>query len=84
MKASRIPREKWPVILGIDGTDVGLHALETGEISGTVYQDKEGQAEKMFTLAYCLATEQPLDDLGLEEEKYIFLPYQKLELSKTE
>lgn len=84
LKASGVPREKWPVILGIDGTDVGLHALEAGEISGTVYQDKEGQAEKMFTLAYCLVTGQPLDDLGLEEERYIFLPYQKIELSGVE
>ena len=71
MKAAGIDQAEWPVILGIDGTDVGLAALKNGEIRGTVYNDKEGQAEKMFDLAFCLARGLPLDDLGLEDGKYI-------------
>ena len=51
MKAAGIDQAEWPVILGIDGTDVGLAALKNGEITGTVYNDKEGQEEKMFDLA---------------------------------
>ena len=43
---------------------MGLAALKNGEIRGTVYNDKEGQAEKMFDLAFCLARGLPLDDLG--------------------
>ena len=79
MKATGIDQAEWPVILGIDGTDVGLAALKNGEIRGTVYNDKEGQAEKMFDLAFCLARGLPLDDLGLEDGKYIRQPYTKLE-----
>ena len=62
-----------------DMADVGLAALKNGEIRGTVYNDKEGQAEKMFDLAFCLARGLPLDDLGLEDGKYIRQPYTKLE-----
>ena len=79
MKAAGIDQAEWPVILGIDGTDVGLAALKNSEIRGTVYNDKEGQAEKMFDLAFCLARGLPLDDLGLEDGKYIRQPYTKLE-----
>lgn len=79
MKAAGIDQTEWPVILGIDGTDVGLAALKNGEIRGTVYNDKEGQAEKMFDLAFCLARGLSLDDLGLEDGKYIRQPYTKLE-----
>lgn len=79
MKAAGIDQAEWPVILGIDGTDVGLAALKNGEIRGTVYNDKEGQAEKMFDLAFCLARGLSLDDLGLEDGKYIRQPYTKLE-----
>ena len=79
MKAAGIDQSEWPVILGIDGTDVGIDALNAGEIRGTVYNDKEGQAEKMFDLAFLLATGQSLDELGLEDGKYIREPYTKME-----
>lgn len=82
LKAAGVEREEWPVILGIDGTDVGVAALENSEIQGTVYNDKEGQAEKMFDLAFCLATGKSLDGLGLEDGKYIREPYTKMEGAK--
>ena len=78
-KAAEIAREEWPAIFGIDGTDVGKTALSKGELQGTVYNDKEGQAEAMLDLAVGLATNGPLDNLGLENGKYIRLPYTKLE-----
>lgn len=87
LKAAEIDREQWPVILGIDGTDVGLAALKSGEIQGTVYNNKEGQAEKMFDLAFCLATGKSLEGLELENGKYIREPYTKMEgnnIAKTE
>ena len=87
LKAAGIEREQWPVILGIDGTDVGLAALKSGEIQGTVYNNKEGQAEKMFDLAFCLATGKSLEGLELENGKYIREPYTKMEssnIAKTE
>ena len=45
LKASQIPKEEWPGVVGIDGTDVGLNAVKNEEMLGTVYNDKEGQAE---------------------------------------
>ncbi len=79
LKAAGIDREDWPVILGIDGTNVGLDALAKGEIRGTVYNDKEGQALGILNLAYALVTGGSLDDLDLEDGKYIRLPYTKME-----
>ncbi len=78
LKASDLSREEWPVVVGIDGTDVGLEAVKNGEMVGTVYNDKEGQALGMLNLAYALATGGSLDDLNLENGKYIRLPYAKV------
>lgn len=82
--ATEMEREKWPVILGIDGTDVGLEAVKNGEMAGTVYNDKEGQAEAMLKLAWALATGADLAELELEENKYIRLPYAKVRADEVE
>lgn len=81
LKAAELDRTAWPIIVGIDGTDVGLEAVKSGEMAGTVYNDKEGQALGMLNLAYALATGTDMSGLELEDEKYIRLPYQKV-LSK--
>ncbi|MDE5910160.1 MAG: galactose ABC transporter substrate-binding protein [Lachnospiraceae bacterium] len=78
LKAAEIPLKDWPVIVGIDGTDVGLEAVKNGEMEGTVYNDKEGQARGMLDLAYALAMDQDISALNLEGGKYIRLPYQKI------
>lgn len=78
LTAAEIPREDWPVIVGIDGTDVGLAAVEAGEMAGTVYNDKEGQAKAMLELAYALSAGEDLTPLNLENGKYIRLPYAKV------
>lgn len=75
LKASDLPQEEWPVLVGIDGTDVGLKAVRAKEMIGTVYNDKEGQADGMLRLAYALATDGDLSHLELEDEKYIRMPY---------
>lgn len=36
-----------PLFFGIDGTKVGLEAVRDSRLSGTVYNDKEGQAKAM-------------------------------------
>ena len=71
-------REEWPVIVGIDGTDVGLAAVAAGEMAGTVYNDKKGQAQAMLDLAYELSVDGDLTELDLEDGKYIRLPYAKV------
>ncbi len=77
-KACGWEKEAWPVIVGIDGTDVGLEAVKNGEMAGTVYNDKEGQAEAMLELAYALSVGGDLSELALEDNKYIRLPYEKI------
>ena len=78
LKASDLEQDDWPVVVGIDGTDVGLEAVANGEMVGTVYNDKEGQAEAMLDLAYELSVDGDLSGLDLEDGKYIRLPYSKV------
>lgn len=84
LKNSELQKEDWPVVIGIDGTDVGLEAIDNGEMAGTVYNDKEGQAEAMVNLSYELATGGSLKDLNLEDGKYIRLPYSKVVKGDTD
>lgn len=78
LQAAGVGPDAWPVIVGIDGTDVGLAAVENGKMAGTVYNDKEGQAKAMLELAYRLSTGGSLGSMGLEDGKYIRLPYAKV------
>ena len=69
--------EDWPVILGIDGTSVGLNAVEKGYLLGDVYNDGQGQARAMLELAYSLVSGKELDkEFSFTDGKYIRLPYQ--------
>ena len=69
--------EAWPVILGIDGTAVGLEAVRKGEMLGTVLNDSQGQAEGMLELAYSLKQGTELSDkYELLDGKYIRMPYE--------
>ena len=83
LEVSGIPQEDWPVIVGIDGTEAGLQAVQEGKMSGTVYNDNEGQAHSMVELATRLAKGNSLDSLHMEGKKYIFLPYQKVTLDNV-
>jgi methyl-galactoside transport system substrate-binding protein len=84
LKAAKIEKSKWPVIVGIDGTDVGLEAVKEGEMAGTVYNDKEGQAKAMLNLAFALSTGGDLSSLAMEDGKYIRLPYAKITLNEVD
>ena len=85
-----IPRDEWPAIFGIDGTQVGLKAVEEGLMTGTVYNDSAGQAKAMEALAYALATGVSTADIELPEgiemtdNKYIRLPYEKVDREKVQ
>lgn len=67
-----------PVFFGIDGTDVGLKAVLDSGMAGTVYNDKEGQAEAMAELAVALVTGEGMDKIKFEKDKYVYLPYSKV------
>lgn len=75
----------WPVVLGIDGTDVGLEAVKKKEMLGTVLNDSQGQAEGMLELAYSLFSKRPLPEkIKLIDGKYIRLPYEKVTKDNVE
>ena len=67
-----------PVFFGIDGTEEGLEAVQEGTMAGTVYNDKEGQAEAMGRLAAALVSGSGLSEIEFVNEKYIYLPYSKV------
>ena len=72
LKRAGVPFEDWPVVVGIDGTSVGLEAVALGELAGTVHNDAAGQAKGLLDLAYALSTDSPLP--ALQDGKYIRLP----------
>ena len=46
-----------------------------GKLAGTVYNDKEGQAEAIVRLAAALVTEEGMEIMEFEKDKYIYTPY---------
>ncbi len=83
-EAREIPLEERPVIIGIDGTDVGLQAVQDGTMYGTVYNDKEGQARSMLELSIASATGEGFDSIELFDGKYIRYPYAKVTAENVE
>ena len=71
-KKANYTESAWPVFFGIDGTDAGLRALADSELSGTVYNDKEGQAKAMAKMVEAIGTDEEI------AEKYVYLPYIKV------
>lgn len=67
-----------PFFFGIDGTDVGLEAVADKRLSGTVYNDKEGQAEAMAELAVAVVSEDEVEKPVLQDGKYIYTTYYKV------
>ena len=72
-----------PVFFGIDGTEVGLKAVLDSKLAGTVYNNKEGQAEAMAKLTLALVTKKGMNDIPFENDKYIYLPYYKVTIDNV-
>ena len=83
-EASGYPKENCPVIFGIDGLDSALDAIQNDLIQGTVYNDRAGQAEQISRLAMDLFQGKELEGYDFENERYIFLPYQKVTAANVE
>ena len=65
-----------PVVVGIDGTKVGLEAVKNGDMIGTVLNDGRGQANGIIELAYSLIFNKKLPkEIELTEGKYIRKPH---------
>lgn len=73
-----------PLFFGIDGTKVGLEAVRDSRLSGTVYNDKEGQAKAMAKLAEALVTGDGTENMDFENGKYVYLPYEKVTKEQLE
>ena len=76
-------KEERPLIFGIDGLEDALDAIQQGNIQGTVYNDKEGQAAQIANLAFDLFQKNALTQYNFQDERYIFLPYQKVDASNV-
>lgn len=77
-------KDRRPIIFGIDGLEGALEAVQKGTIQGTVYNDRHGQAEQISRLAMTLFQGQTPPKEDLENERYIFLPYQKVTAENVE
>lgn len=84
LEAEEVPRSEWPVVVGIDGTHDGLEAVREEKMTGTVYNDKEGQGKYMLRLAFDLATGRDFDEIPLQDGKYVRMPYEKITLENVE
>lgn len=60
-----------PVFIGIDGTDMGLKAVEDSSMAGTVYNDKEGQARAIAKLSAALVIGKEAEEIKFTNENYI-------------
>lgn len=83
-EASGYLKENRPVIFGIDGLDSALDAIQNDLIQGTVYNDRAGQAEQISRLAMDLFQGKEPEGYDFENERYIFLPYQKVTAANVE
>lgn len=70
---------KYPIIVGVDGGQGGLESVKKKEMIGTVYNDYRGQAKAIVEMVYALSLKQDFpESIGLVENKYVYLPYQKI------
>ncbi|MCR5526657.1 MAG: galactose ABC transporter substrate-binding protein [Lachnospiraceae bacterium] len=76
--SAEVKKNKRPVIVGIDGTNDGKSAVKSGDMYGTVYNDKEGQADAMVDLIMALAVKKDMSGINFTDERYIRLPYAKI------
>ena len=70
-----IEAKKRPLIFGTDGLPDALNAVAEGTLAGTVYNDKEGQAEAIAKLALSLYKGDDLSDFAFVDERYLMLDY---------
>ena len=66
-------------VVGIDGTPVGIKALEEGTLFATVESDKERYAQAIFDIAWSLSLDQdPKSVVPLVNGKYYWCPQRVL------
>lgn len=79
------PRERWPLIVGVDATAPALEAVAAGQLYGTVHNDGRGQAQAILDLTLALWNgEDPAQAVDLAEDHYVWLPYRQVTLENLE
>ena len=79
------PRDRWPLIVGVDATAPALEAVAAGQLYGTVHNDGRGQAQAMIDLALALWNgEDPAQAVDLADGHYVWLPYRQVTLENLE
>lgn len=80
LQAAGIAPEEMPVVVGVDATPPAVEAIRAGTLHGTVLNDSAGIAGAMMDLALALSRgEEPARAVALEEGRYVWLPYQRVE-----
>ncbi|WP_071130723.1 galactose ABC transporter substrate-binding protein [Enterococcus timonensis] len=67
-----------PIFFGIDGTKEGLEAIKDGQLAGTVYNNKEEQAEAMAEIATALATNKRIPNIYLANDRKFYASNSKI------
>lgn len=79
LKTAEIPREDWPIIVGVDGINEALEAVRDGTMEGTVLSDTYVQAMNIVNIAYALAVgENPQEIAPVRNEKYVLIPHKEI------
>lgn len=74
-----------PFIVGVDGTQSALNAIQVGTLQGTVYNDNQAQASALLHLALALANEQAVEEVvELTDGKYVWCEYKSITAANVE
>lgn len=63
------------IIIGVDGTEVGVKAVEQGLLAGTVINDKEKQGKTIAELVDLIINNESIEDssIDLVNEYYVYV-----------
>lgn len=75
---SDIEESDYPIVYGIDGTKEGIATVKEGRMAGSVYNDKEGQANIIVNIALALARNENMDRFEFTNDRCIYVKYKKI------
>ena len=67
-------KDNMPMMLGVDGMQEALEAVKDGRLTGTVYNDKEGQAKMMAAIVFASVSGKGLDGIHFANLSEVYLP----------
>lgn len=77
-------KDDMPMMLGVDGMQEALEAVKDGRLAGTVYNDKEGQAQVMAAIVFASVSGKGLDGINFENLTEVYLTYQKVTIDNVD